>query len=122
MAVSNKPEDEPKEEKYNVDILFEVKNWAMQNSKWRLLNVLVEQLSPAQLKYKCSNSKSVFENIALLVRLSLMNHRELQEDQSGMTIVKTYVHTTLFPMLVNKSLHNLTPSTTLHYLNIINQV
>jgi hypothetical protein len=37
-------EDKP-DEPFNVDVLFEVKNWAMQNPKWRLLNVLMDTLS-----------------------------------------------------------------------------
>ena len=102
--------------------MTEVQNWAMQNAKWRLFNLLIELLTPDQMEYSCSNGRTIFENIALLLRLSLMNSKEPHPDKSRMTAVKTYVHTYLFPKLVNKTLGKMSASKTLMYLDVIDQV
>jgi len=56
-----------------VDQLLEVKAWAMQSPGWKMLNVLFETFSDEQLQYTCKNGKSVFENMALLLKLALTN-------------------------------------------------
>lgn len=56
-----------------VDHLLEVKAWAMQSPGWKMLNVLFETFSDEQLQYTCKNGKSVFENMALLLKLALTN-------------------------------------------------
>ena len=56
-----------------VDHLLEVKAWAMQSPGWKMLNVLFETVSDEQLQYTCKNGKSVFENMALLLKLALIN-------------------------------------------------
>lgn len=94
----------------------------MQNQKWRLFNLLIEMLTPEQMEYKCLNGKTVFENIALLLRLSLMNSKEPDPEKSGQTAVKVYVHTYLFPRLVNKTLGKKSPEKTVLYLDVIDQV
>lgn len=111
----------PDEEPLQIDKLLEVKNWSMQTRSWRFLNVLFDHLNVQQMNYKCKNSKTVFENLCKLLRLGLMNPRELKKDEKGMTIVKTYILKTFFPKAVNTSLQFLTPELSLQYLEILTQ-
>ena len=84
-----------------------------------MLNVLFEMLNEEQFQYKCVNGKSVFANIALLLRLGLMKARESKEDEKAMTMVKSYIISYLFPKAVNASLGFLSSELTLMYLDII---
>ena len=100
-----------------VDHLLEVKAWAMQSPGWKMLNVIFETVSHDQLQYTCKNGKSVFENMALLLKLALTNAWEYKDNEKkAMTQVKSYILGYLLPKAINRSLKFLTPKLTLIYL------
>jgi hypothetical protein len=107
------------EEIYDIDCLLEVKNWAMQSTKWRLLVVFIHTLTIDQFSYKCSNGKTIIEHLALMMRLALTNSRKPEEEKSAMTMVKTFIHSVLFKEFFNRSSKNLSPELTLLYFDII---
>ena len=51
----------------------------------------------------------------------MVKSRESKEDEKGMTKVKSYILSYLFPKAVNLSLNFLSPELTLIYLDIISQ-
>ena len=59
--------------------------------------------------------------MSLILRLALMNSRELRGDEKGMTAVKKYIINFMFPRVVNASLSFLKPELSLMYLEIISQ-
>jgi len=58
----------------------------------------------------------------MLLRLALTNSKEdMTVEDKGMTIVKSYILSYLFPKAVNMSLNFLSADLTLLYLDIISQ-
>jgi hypothetical protein len=107
------------EEDLEVDVLLGIKSWTMQSATWRMLNVLLHHLSERQLEYKCGNGNTVFHNFMLLLRLGLMKAREIVSEEKGITQVKTFIMTHVFPKAVNLSLKLVNPEITLLYLDIL---
>lgn len=110
------------DEVYDIDILLEVKNWAMQSPKWRLLNVLIHTLNSEQFTYKCANGRTILDHISMLLRLALTPSREAEPDKSRMSAVRTYINNFLFKVFFNRTVEHLSPELTLCYLDIIDQI
>lgn len=121
-AEEPEPVEEIEPEITEVDSLLALKNWAMQSSDWKLLNVLIELLSVKQLQYKCDNGKTCFDVIASLLKLGLTKpFSKEKSEEKGMTQVKLYIISYLIPKIINSSLSFVNADLTLSYLGLLEQ-
>ena len=115
-----------------LDEIESIQSWAMQSHTWKMLNVLLEQLTPAQLQVCIGddNEFTIFEDIAEILKLALWRPYDgplyLKPDKelvnSAMTQVRSYIMTNVLPYLVNKSMVFLTPKYSLIYLQLVDRV
>ena len=94
------------------------------------MNTLFDVMTAAQLERKVGEDYTILEDIITILKLALWRPYDgplyLKEDKmlvkSAMTQVRTYIMTTLVPSLVNKTMPNLTPKTSLLYLELVEQI
>ena len=121
VPTNEKEQHQEAEGDLEVDVLLGVRSWTMQSATWRMLNVLLQRLSGKQLEYKCANGNTVYHNFMLLLRLGLEKAREIVSGEKGVTQVKTYIMSHLFPRTVNLTLKLVNPEVSLLYLDILRQ-